>query len=131
MIFNRSERDNRFARAVKKSLVPLLGGAGALHFLKPEPFDGIVPPQLPGTQRTYTYVSGAAELATAALLANPKTRPAGGFAAACLFTLVWPGNIYMAYLWRHEPWHKQLISLGRLPLQIPLIRAGLDIARGV
>ena len=72
MIFNRSERDNRFARAVKKSLVPLLGGAGALHFLKPEPFDGIVPPQLPGTQRTYTYVSGAAELATAALLAQPE-----------------------------------------------------------
>lgn len=121
----------RFDRAVKKSLVPLLAGAGALHFLKPEPFDGIVPPQLPGSQRAYTYVSGAAELATAVLLANPATRQAGGFAAATLFTLVWPGNVYMAYLWRDEPWQKQLISLGRLPLQIPLICAGLDIARGV
>ncbi len=118
-------------RIVKKSLVPLLAGAGALHFLKPEPFDGIVPPQLPGSQRTYTYVSGAAELATAALLANPTTRQAGGFAAATLFTLVWPGNFYMSYLWRNEPWPKQIISLGRLPLQIPLIRAGIDIARGV
>lgn len=122
---------NSLNRIVKKSLVPLLAGAGALHFLKPAPFDDIVPPQLPGSQRTYTYVSGAAELATAALLASPKTRPAGGFAAATLFTLVWPGNFYMAYLWRDEPWHKQIISLGRLPLQIPLIRAGLDIARGV
>lgn len=122
---------NSLDRIVKKSLVPLLAGAGTLHFLKPEPFDGIVPPQLPGRQRTYTYVSGAAELATAALLANPATRPAGGFAAATLFTLVWPGNFYMAYLWRDEPWGKQIISLGRLPLQIPLIRAGLDIARGV
>lgn len=118
-------------RIVKKSLVPLLAGAGALHFLKPEPFDGIVPPRLPGSQRTYTYVSGAAELATAALLANPATRQAGGFAAATLFTLVWPGNFYMSYLWRNEPWPKQIISLGRLPLQIPLIRAGIDIARGV
>ena len=118
-------------RLVKKSLVPLLAGAGVLHFLKPEPFDGIVPPQLPGSQRMYTYVSGAAELATAALLANPATRQTGGFAAATLFTLVWPGNFYMAYLWRDKPWHRQIISLGRLPLQIPLIRAGIDIARGV
>ena len=117
-------------RIVKKSLVPLLTGAGALHFLKPEPFDGIVPPQLPGSQRTYTYVSGAAELATAALLATPATRQAGGFAAATLFTLVWPGNFYMAYQWRNKPLPKQIISLGRLPLQIPLIRAGIDIARG-
>lgn len=122
---------DRLDRAVKHLLVPLLGGAGALHFLKPEPFDGIVPPQLPGNQRAYTYVSGAAELATAALLTGSKTRPAGGFAAAALFTLVWPGNFYMAYLWRNKPWPKQLISLGRLPLQIPLIRAGLNIARGV
>lgn len=122
---------DRLDRAVKKSLVPLLAGAGVLHFLKPEPFDGIVPPQLPGSQRTYTYVSGAAELATAALLTIPSTRRTGGAAAAALFTAVWPGNFYMAYQWRNKPWHKQLISLGRLPLQIPLIRAGLDIARGM
>ena len=122
---------DRLDRAVKKSLVPLLAGAGALHFLKPASFDGIVPPQLPGSQRAYTYTSGAAELATAALLGNPATRQAGGFAAATLFTLVWPGNFYMAYLWRDKPWHRQIISLGRLPLQIPLIRAGIDIARGV
>lgn len=104
-----------------KALVPLLAGAGVLHFLKPQPFDSIVPPQLPGSRRTYTYVSGVAELATAALLtAKPK---AGGRAAAVLFAAVWPANIYMAWQWRDKPWYLQVVSIGRIPLQIPLIRA--------
>ena len=67
---------------LQKFLIPLFAGAGVLHFAKPQPFDDIVPDALPGSARSYTYVSGAAELAAAALLANPKTRAAGGVAAA-------------------------------------------------
>lgn len=113
----------------QKFLIPLFAGAGVLHFAKPEPFDGIVPDALPGSARTYTYVSGVAELAAGALLANPKTRAAGGKFAAALLTAVWPANFNMAWQWRDEPWQKQIISIGRLPLQIPLIKAALGAAK--
>ncbi|WP_230471786.1 DoxX family protein [Corynebacterium fournieri] len=113
----------------QKFLIPLFAGAGVLHFAKPEPFDGIVPDALPGDARTYTYVSGVAELAAAGLLANPKTRAAGGKFAAALLTAVWPANFNMAWQWRDEPWQKQIISIGRLPLQIPLIKAALGAAK--
>ena len=113
----------------QKFLIPLFAGAGVLHFAKPEPFDGIVPDALPGSARTYTYVSGVAELAAAALLANPKTRAAGGKFAAALLAAVWPANFNMAWQWRDEPWQKQIISIGRMPLQIPLIKAALGAAK--
>lgn len=108
-------------------LIALFTGAGVLHFAKPEPFDTLIPPRLPGTARQWTYGSGVAELATAALLANPRTRRAGGLATAALMSAVWPGNIYMTYLWRKKPWYMQAVSYGRLPLQLPLIAAGWKI----
>lgn len=119
-------------------LIALLAGAGALHFIKPEPFDGIVPPGLPGEARTYTYASGVAELTAAVLLASPHLGPssnpehrrrsaamrrAGGLFSAALFTAVWPANFYMAWQWRDKPFTKKAVALGRLPLQLPLIRS--------
>ncbi|MEH0146507.1 hypothetical protein V6D40_02355 [Corynebacterium sp. Q4381] len=119
-------------------LVSLLAGAGALHFIKPEPFDDIVPPSLPGKARMYTYASGAAELTAAVLLASPILGPrsnadhrrrsaamrrAGGLFSAALFTAVWPANFYMAWQWRDKPLAKKAVALGRLPLQLPLIRS--------
>ena len=52
----------------------LLAGAGVMHFKAPQVYDAIVPRSLPGNARTYTLVSGAAELAIAAGLALPLTR---------------------------------------------------------
>ena len=49
----------------------LLAGAGVMHFKAPQVYDAIVPRSLPGNARTYTLVSGAAELAIAAGLALP------------------------------------------------------------
>lgn len=112
---------------MQKALIPVFGGAGVLHFVKPEPFDGIVPEQLPGSARTYTYVSGVAELATAALLANTKTRASGGAVAAALLLAVWPANFNMAWQWRNKPWYLQAGAIARLPMQIPMIRAGWDL----
>ena len=103
-------------------LTGLLGTAGVLHFVRPEPFDALIPPALPGSPRTWTYGSGVAELAVAGLLAAPRTRRLGGKAAAALFVGVFPGNVQMAYDWRHRPWYWQVVSLGRLPLQAHLVR---------
>jgi uncharacterized membrane protein len=110
-------------------LAGLLATSGTLHFLQPRPFDSIVPRWLPGKRRTYTYLSGAAELAIAAAILHPRTRKAGGLAAAALFVGVFPANVKMAVDWRTAPPAKRAVAFGRLPLQIPLILWARRVAR--
>ncbi|HEX7352243.1 DoxX family protein [Brachybacterium sp.] len=110
-------------------LTVLLGGAGVMHLVRPEPFDSIVPPVLPGPARTYTLASGAAELAIAGLLAHPRTRRVGGHAATALFVAVFPANLQMAYDWRRARPRKRAIALSRLPLQAVLIAQARHVAR--
>lgn len=119
-------RSERSARA----LAGLLAVAGAAHFVAPRPFDGIVPRSLPGAARTWTRLSGAAELAVAAAVACPATRRAGGVAAAALFTAVFPANVRMAYDWRRKPLPLRAAAYGRLPLQVPLVCWAAEVARG-
>ncbi|MDN5564617.1 putative membrane protein [Luteococcus japonicus] len=111
-------------------LTALLAGAGVLHLVRPEPFDGLIPSQLPGTARAWTLGSGVAELAVAGLLANPATRSVGGRAAEALFVGVFPGNLKMAWDWRGESPAKRAIALGRLPLQLDLVARARTVARG-
>ncbi|WP_394325132.1 DoxX family protein [Streptomyces rimosus] len=111
------------------TMARMLGGMGALHFLAPKPFDAIVPRALPGSPRTWTYASGAAELAVAAAVALPRTRRAGALAAAGLFAAVFPANIKMARDWRHRPAPLRAIAYGRLPLQLPMVAWAVHTAR--
>jgi uncharacterized membrane protein len=111
-------------------LAGLLAGAGVAHFLAPRPFDAIVPRVLPGSPRTWTYLSGAAELVVAAAVAQPRTRRAGGALAAILFTAVLPANFRMAADWRSRPAPLRAVAYARLPLQVPLVLWGLRVARG-
>jgi uncharacterized membrane protein len=110
-------------------LAALLAASGTLHFLKPRPYDSIVPRSLPGRRRTWTYASGAAELAVAAALVHPRTRRWGGLAAAGLFVGVFPANVKMAVDWRTAPPARRAVAFGRLPLQIPLILWARNVAR--
>ncbi|MGV0642975.1 DoxX family protein [Mycolicibacterium sp. XJ879] len=113
-------------------MAAMLLGVGSLHFLTPQPFDSIVPAELPGSARFYTYASGVAELGTAALLAAPRTRRLGALAAIALFVSVFPANVNMVRLWSQEP-KKPLVmrigALARLPLQIPMVLQALKIYR--
>ena len=105
---------------------------GILHFVAPKPFDKIVPPQLPGSPRTYTYGSGVAELGVATALAVPRTRRLGGWLAAALFVGVFPANIQMTADVLGNPKASKVFKAGvlaRLPLQIPMIVAALRVAR--
>jgi uncharacterized membrane protein len=102
-------------------LAALLGASGALHFLRPRTYDSIVPRSLPGSPRTWTHLSGAAELAVAAAVALPRTRRLGGLAAAALFVGIFPANVKMALDWRKAPPAHRAIAFGRLPLQVPLV----------
>jgi uncharacterized membrane protein len=106
-----------------------LAASGVLHFALPGPYDAIVPRSLPGGRRTWTYLSGAAELAVAAAIVNPGTRRLGGLAAAGLFTAIFPANVKMAVDWRHASPARRAIAYARLPLQIPLVYWGLRVAR--
>ncbi len=107
-------------------------GMGVLHFVAPKPFDTIIPQELPGSARFYTYASGVGELATGALLLAPKTRRLGALAAVALFIGVFPGNVNMCRLWFKDPDKTLPMRLGaiaRLPLQIPMITEALKIYR--
>ena len=103
---------------------------GTLHFAAPQFFDEIVPESLPGEQRTWTYVSGIAELGTAAAVASPRTRRFGGLLAAGLFVGVFPANVKMALDWSDRPLWQRALAYGRLPLQLPMILWALRVRRG-
>ena len=111
------------------SLAALLAAAGVTHFLLPRPYDAIVPRALPGKPRTWTQLSGAAELAVAAAVAHPRTRRAGALAAAGLFAAVFPANVQMAVDWRDRAIPLRLAAYLRLPLQVPLVLWAVQVSR--
>lgn len=110
-------------------MAALLLGMGTLHFVAPKPFDAIIPAELPGSARFYTYASGVGELATGALVAVPRTRRLGALAAVALFIAVFPGNVNMVRLWWDKPWPMRIVAIARLPLQIPMITWALRVYR--
>ncbi|MEU6816804.1 hypothetical protein [Streptomyces sp. NPDC046860] len=111
-------------------LAGLLASAGIAHFAAPRVFDPLVPRALPGTPRTWTRASGIAELALAAGVAAPATRPLAAKAAAAFFVAVFPANVKMAVDWRHRPAPQRAAALARLPLQVPLVLWARGVARG-
>ena len=112
-----------------QALAVLLAGAGATHFATPRFYDAMIPPQLPGRRRAWTYGSGVVELGVAATLAAPRTRRLGGLAAAALFVGVLPANVQMVLDARGGPVAKQVVLVLRLPLQLPLIVAAWRVFR--
>jgi uncharacterized membrane protein len=83
--------------------------AGVAHFASTPQFDAIVP------SRTWTYVSGAAELARAAGVALPRTRRKAAMVADR----------------RHRPAARKAVAVGRLPLQLSLVMWARAVAGNV
>jgi len=110
-------------------LAALLATAGTSHFVAPRFYDAIVPRVLPGSARGWTLVSGAAELACAAAVANPRSRRVGATLAAALFVAVFPANVQMALDARGAPARDRVLAWGRLPLQVPLVWWALRVRR--
>lgn len=111
------------------ALAGFLAVAGAAHFVVPRFFDSVVPEGLPGDARDWTYGSGVVEIATAALVAVPRTRRVGALLAAGLFVAVFPANIKMAVDWSDRSLLERVAAYGRLPLQIPLVIWALRVRR--
>ena len=93
------------------ALAAALGGSGVLHLVRPRTFEPLVPPEL-GDARAWVHASGVAEIGTAALLV--------AFVPAHLHT-------FRVVPRRALP---MTIAAVRLPLQVPLIRVALGVARG-
>ena len=110
-------------------MAAMLIGIGVGHFVAPKPFDTIVPGELPGNARFYTYASGVAEVGVGAMLLAPRTRRAGALAAAALYLAVFPANLNMVRLWWDKPWPMRIAALARLPLQVPMVTQAMRIRR--
>lgn len=101
-------------------------GAGALHFLKPEPYDGLIPGWLPGPPSAWVYGSGLIELGCGLLLLPRRTRRWGATATAVLLVAVFPANVEMAVNPGDTP---RWLAIARLPLQVPLVLWALQVRR--
>jgi uncharacterized membrane protein len=94
--------------------------AGTMHFVKPKPYEAIVPDALPA-HREIVIASGLAELAGgAAVLCERTARPAGWWLIATLIA-IFPANVNMAVnaeRFRRVP---EPLLWARLPVQALLI----------
>jgi uncharacterized membrane protein len=129
MTLTTAELSHDPSRRPAQRLAALLLGTGTLHFVAPKPFDSIVPAELPGSARFYTYASGLAELGVGGLLLAARTRRPAGLAAAALFVCVYPANVNMVRLWWNKPWPMRAAAIARLPLQIPMVVQALKVWR--
>jgi uncharacterized membrane protein len=89
--------------------------AGTVHFVRPQFYDGIVPPPLDDHARAVTYASGAAELAGAALAFAAPRRLARWY-LLLLLAAVSPANVWMAL----EPSKFADVPHWALVLRLPL-----------
>lgn len=103
--------------------------SGTVHLVKPEVFEPLMPSWVPA-HREVILGSGVAELACAAGLAIPATRRAAGWASVLLLLGVYPGNLKMATdASKTRSTGFKALAYGRLPLQLPMIRAAWRVAR--
>ena len=115
------------------ALAGLFLTSGTMHFVKPAPFEAMVPKLLP-SRRALVYASGALEIACAVGLFLPRTRRVAGIVSAVLLVAVFPANVTMTStakrrLDRDPDDHRRqgylAATVVRLPLQWPMIRTAL------
>ena len=103
--------------------------SGAVHLVRPETYEPLMPSWIPA-HREVILASGIAELAGAAGMLFPPTRRLAGLASAALLVAVFPGNVKMALdaaKGRNSAF--KAVTLARLPLQLPLIRGAWRAGR--
>jgi uncharacterized membrane protein len=81
-------------RLSRTALAATFSFAGALHFLRPRPYEAIVPPPFP--KRESVAISGVAEILGAVAVLHPATRRTGRWWLIGLLLAVFPANVYMA-----------------------------------
>ena len=117
------------------ALVAIFTVSGVVHLVKPDVYESLMPSWVP-RHRDVILGSGVAELACATGLVLPATRRTAGWASALLLVAIFPGNLKMAVEAQQirststRARGFKTATLLRLPLQWPMIRAALKVARG-
>jgi uncharacterized membrane protein len=83
-------------RISRLALTAFFGTTGTLHFTRPGFFEAIVPPAIAARKRGIVAISGAAELAGAAMVLHPAARRPGRWWLLALLVAIFPANIHMA-----------------------------------
>ncbi|QLH85094.1 DoxX family protein [Halosimplex pelagicum] len=102
--------------------------AGVLHFVAPDTYERVVPPQFP-RPRTLVYLSGIAEVALGVGVLFERTRRRSAWGLIALLVAVFPANVYMATGDEFEPGDlpeqlrdpRDAALWARLPLQAVLV----------
>lgn len=117
-----SSNYNRRKEILRVFLAVSMIVAGITHFVKPEQYARIVPPQLPYPFEL-VYISGFFEILGGIGLLIPLVSVAAAWGLIALFIAVFPANINMAV--NNIPLdgipHNQTLYWARLPLQAVLI----------
>jgi uncharacterized membrane protein len=104
----------------RAALAAVFTGAGALHFIRPEMYEAIMPDALPA-HRELVYLSGVAEAAGGLGVLPERTRRAAGWFLIATLVAIFPANVNMAVnpeRFRSVP---EPLLWARLPLQAAFI----------
>jgi uncharacterized membrane protein len=83
-------------RLSRAALAAFFTFTGTMHFLRPRFFEAIVPPAIEPQKQEVVAISGAAEIAGAALVLHPASRRLARWWLLALLVAVFPANIHMA-----------------------------------
>jgi uncharacterized membrane protein len=83
-------------RLSRAALAAFFTFTGTMHFLRPRFFEAIVPPAIEAQKKEAVAISGAAEIAGAALVLHPASRRLARWWLLALLLAVFPANIHMA-----------------------------------
>jgi uncharacterized membrane protein len=112
-----------------KFLIAAFLTSGTVHLVKPDIWEPLMPDWVPAHREVILY-SGVAEILCAAGMALPSTRRLAGRASAALLAAVYVGNLKMAVdAAQSDNVAFKAAAYGRLPLQLPMIRAALRAGR--
>jgi uncharacterized membrane protein len=104
-------------RGLRAACGPFFVAAGALHFVKPRPYEAIMPDYLPA-HKELVAISGVAEIAGGAALMHPRTRRLGGWWLLATLVAIFPANVHMAL---HPDRYRKIppaALYARLPFQL-------------
>ena len=112
-----------------KVLAAIFVTSGIVHLVRPESYEPIMPKVVPA-HREVILASGVLELVCAAGLLHPATRRVAGWTSLGVLLGVYPANFKMAGdAMQTDNQSFKAVAIGRLPLQLPLIRSALKAAR--
>jgi uncharacterized membrane protein len=81
-------------KASRAALAAFFSFAGTMHFVRPRPYEAIVPPPFP--KKEAVTISGVAEIAGGLAVLHPATRRLGRWWLIALLLAVFPANVFMA-----------------------------------